>query len=91
MNMLTVDTNPPNPISSFLQTLTLEDSRELFVLPIIDDTDLDLFDLGLEEVFMTNTEPKVEEKMMFFVLNSLHLDHHQSFLHHPLFHNIKQG
>jgi len=32
------------------------------VLPIIDDTDLDLSDLGLEEVFMTNTEPKVEEE-----------------------------
>ena len=62
MNMLAVDPNPPNPISSFLKTLTLEDSRELFVLPIIDDTDLDLFDLGIEEVFMTNTEPKVEEE-----------------------------
>jgi len=53
---------PPNPISSFLQPLTLEDSREPFVLPIIDDLDLDLYDLGLEKVFMTNTEPKVEEE-----------------------------
>ena len=47
MNMLAVDPDPPNSISSFLKTLTLEDSREPFVLPIIDDTDLDLFDLGL--------------------------------------------
>ena len=28
MNMLVVDPDPPNPISSFLKTLTLEDSRE---------------------------------------------------------------
>ena len=62
MNMLAVDPNPPNPISSFLKTLTLEDSREPFVLPIIDDTNLDLSDLGLEEVFMTNIEPKVGEE-----------------------------
>ena len=62
MNILVVDPNPPNLILSFLKTLTLEDSREPFVLPIIDDTDLDLFDLGLEEVFMTNTESKVEEE-----------------------------
>ena len=61
MNMLALDPDPPNPISSFFKTLTLEDSRELFVLLIIDDTDLDLSDLGLEEVFMTNTESKVEE------------------------------
>ena len=60
--MLAVDPNPPNPISSFLKTLTLEDSREPFVLPIIEDSDLDLSDLGLEEVFMTNNEPKVEEE-----------------------------
>ena len=59
MNMLTVDPDPPNPISSFLRTLTLNDSRKPFVLPIIEDSDLDLFDLGLEEVFMTNNEPKV--------------------------------
>ena len=62
MNILVVDPNPPNLILSFLKTLTLEDSREPFVLPIIDDTDLDLSDLGLEEVFMTNTESKVEEE-----------------------------
>ena len=61
MNMLALDPDPPNPISSFFKTLTLEDSRELFVLLIIDDTDLDLSDLGLEEVFITNTESKVEE------------------------------
>ena len=60
--MLVVDPNPPNPISSFLKTLTLKDSREPFVLPIIEDSDLDLSDLGLEEVFMTNNEPKVEEE-----------------------------
>ena len=61
MNMLAMEPDPPNSISSFLKTLTLEDSRKPFVLPIIDDTDLDLSDLGLEEVFMTNTKPKVEE------------------------------
>ena len=62
MNMLAVDHDPPKPISSFLKTLTLEDSRKPFVLLIIDDSDLDLSDLGLEEVFMTNIEPKVEEE-----------------------------
>ena len=62
MNMLAMDPDPPNPISSFLKTLTLGDSRKPFVLPIIDDMDLDLSDLGLEEVFMTNTDPKVEEE-----------------------------
>ena len=61
MKMLAVDPDPPNPISSFLKTLTLEDSREPFVLLIIEDSSLDLSDLGLEEVFMENTEPKVEE------------------------------
>ena len=61
MNMLAVDPDPPNPISSFLKTLTLEDSRKPFVLPVIEDSNLDLSDLGLEEVFMTNIEPKVEE------------------------------
>ena len=55
--MLAVDPDPPNPISSFLRTLTLNDSREPLVLSIIEDTDLDLSDLGLEEVFMTNDEP----------------------------------
>ena len=60
--MLAMDPDPPNPISSFLKTLTLGDSRKPFMLPIIDDMDLDLSDLGLEEVFMTNTDPKVEEE-----------------------------
>ena len=55
MNILVVDPNPPNLILSFLKTLTLEDSRKPFVLLIIDDSDLDLSDLGLEEVFITNT------------------------------------
>ena len=80
MNLLAVDPDPPNPISSFLRTLTLEDPKEPFVLTVIDDTDLDLSDLGLEEVFMA--EPKVEEDDVL-CLNSLHL-HHQSFLHYPL-------
>ena len=62
MNMLTIDLDPPNPISSFLKSLTLNDSREPFVLPVIEDSNLDLFDLGLEEIFMTNNEPKVEEE-----------------------------
>ena len=62
MNMLTVDPDPPNQILSFLKTLTLNDSREPFVLPIIEDFDLDLSDLGLEEVFTANNELKVEEE-----------------------------
>ena len=60
--MLTVDPDPPNPISSFLKTLTLNDPREPFVLLVIEDSDLDLSVLGLEEVFMTNNEPKMEEE-----------------------------
>ena len=56
--MLAIDPDPSNPISSFLKTLTLEDPREPFVLPVIKDTDLDLSNLGLEEVFMAN---KVED------------------------------
>ena len=60
--MLTVDPDPLNPISSFLKTLTFNDSREPFVLPIIEDSDLDLSDLGLEKVFTANNEPKVEEE-----------------------------
>ena len=47
MNMLAVDLDPPNPISSFLKNLTLENPREIFVLLVIDTTKLDLFDLGL--------------------------------------------
>ena len=62
MKMLAVDPDPPNPISSFLKTLTLNDSREPLVLPVIEDFDLDLSDLGLEEVFMANNEPKLEEE-----------------------------
>jgi len=62
MNMLAMDPDPPNPISSFLRTLTLEDPKEPFVLPIVEDIDLDLSDLGLEEVFMTNVDPKEEEE-----------------------------
>ena len=62
MNMLTMDPDPPNTISSFLKTLTINDSKEPFVLLVIVDSDLDLSDLGLEEVFMANNEPKVEEE-----------------------------
>ena len=62
MNMLTVDPDLPNPISSFLKTLTLNDLKEPFVLLVIEDSDLNLSDLGLEEVFMTNNKPKVEEE-----------------------------
>ena len=40
MNMLTVDPDPPNLISSFLKTLTFNDSREPFVLPVVEDSDL---------------------------------------------------
>ena len=61
-NMLAMDPDPPNLISSFLRTLILEDPKEPFVLPIVEDTDLDLSDLGLEEVFMTNIDPKEEEE-----------------------------
>ena len=60
--MLTVDPDLPNPISSFLKTLTLNDLKEPFVLLVIEDFDLDLSDLGLKEVFMTNNKPKVEEE-----------------------------
>ena len=56
MNLLTIDPDPPNPISLFLRTLTLEDPKEPFVLPIIEDSDLDLSGLGLEEIFMTNSK-----------------------------------
>ena len=52
---------PRRPTSKRNPT-TLNDSREPFVLPIIEDSDLDLSDLGLEEVFMTNNEPKEEEE-----------------------------
>ena len=62
MNMFALDLDPPNLISSFLKTFTLEDTREPSMLPVIKDSDLDLFDLGLEEVFMTNNEPKEEEE-----------------------------
>ena len=60
MNMLAMNPDPPNPISSFIKTLTLGDPKEPFVLPIVEDSDLDLSDLGLEEVFMT--DPKEEEE-----------------------------
>ena len=62
MKMFAVDPDPLNPISSFLKTLTLNDSREPLVLPVIENSDLDLSDLGLEEVFMVNNEPKLEEE-----------------------------
>ena len=52
MNMLTIDLDPLNPISSFLKVITLEDSNTPPVLPIIVDTDLEFFDLGLEGIFM---------------------------------------
>ena len=61
MNMLAVDPDPPNPNSSFLKNLTLENPREHFVLPVVDVTDLDLSHLGLEEVFMVDNQPIVEE------------------------------
>ena len=32
------------------------------MLPVIEDSNLDLSNLGLKEVFMTNNEPKVEEE-----------------------------
>ena len=50
--MLTIDPNPPNPISSFLKAITLKDSNSPPVLPIIADTNLDISDLGLEGIFM---------------------------------------
>ena len=60
------------------------------MLPIIEDSNLDLSDLGLEEVFMANNEPKVEEEDDVLRPKKPHLHHHQSFLQHPLFQNIKQ-
>ena len=59
--MLVVDPDPLNPISSFLKNLTLEDPREPFVLSVIDVIDLDLSNLGLEEVFITDNQPTIEE------------------------------
>jgi len=59
--MLAIDPDPPNPISSFLKSLTLENLRDPIVLLVIDATNLDLFDLGLEGVFITNDQPTVEE------------------------------
>ena len=61
MNMLAVDPDPPNPNSSFLKNLTLENPREPFVLPVVDVTNLDLSNLGLEKVFMANNQPTIEE------------------------------
>ena len=61
MNILAVDPDPPNPISSFLKNPTLENPREPFMLLVIDVTDLDLSNLGLEEVLMANNQPTVEE------------------------------
>ena len=65
MNMLAVDLDPPNPISSFLKNLTLENPRDPVVLPVIDATDLDLSDLCLEGVFMIDDQPTVEEDDVF--------------------------
>ena len=65
MNMLAIDPDPSNPISSFLKTLTLEDLRKPFVLPVINDTDLNLSGLGLEEVLMADNQQKVEEDDVF--------------------------
>ena len=63
MNMLTIDPDPPNPISFFLKAITLEDSNSPLVLPIIADTDLDLSNLGLDSIFMyqQDDQPTVEE------------------------------
>ena len=52
MNMLIIDPDPLNPISSFLKAITLEDSYNPPVLPIIADNDLDLSNLDLEGIFM---------------------------------------
>ena len=64
MNMLAIDLDPLNPISSFLKTLNLEDSRSISVLSVITDTNLDLSDLGLEEVFMHRPENQPTIKKM---------------------------
>ena len=63
MNMLTIDPNPPNPISSFLKAITLDDSNNPPVLPIITNIDLDLSDLCLDGIFMyqQDDQPTVEE------------------------------
>ena len=67
INMLTIDLDPPKPISSFLKAITLEDSNNPLVLPIIADTDLDLFDLSLEGRFMYQQDDQatVEEDDIF--------------------------
>lgn len=63
MNMLNIDLDPPNPISSFLKPFTIEDSNNPPVLPIIADTDLDFSNLDLEGIFMyqQDDQPTVEE------------------------------
>ena len=59
-----MDLDPLNPISSFLKTLNLEDSRSISVLSVIADTNLDLSNLGLEEVFMHQPENQPTIKKM---------------------------
>ena len=54
MNMLTIDPDPPNPISSFLKAITLKDSNNPLMLPIIAKTNLDLSNLGLEGILCIN-------------------------------------
>ena len=63
MDILTTNLDPPNPISYFLKAITLEDSNNPTVLPIIADTNLDLSDLGLDGIFMyqQDDQPIVEE------------------------------
>ena len=80
--MLALDPDPPNPISSFLKNLTLENPKEPFMLLVIDATDLDLSDIGLEGLFMTDDKPTVEEDNV--LRPKPPQSHHQFSLHHLL-------
>ena len=61
------------------------------MLPVIEDSDLDLSDLGLEEVFMTNNEPKVEEKDDVLRPKNSPSPPPPIFPHHHLSQKTKQG
>lgn len=65
--MLAVDPDLPNLISSILKNLTLENPRDPYVLLVIDAIDLDLSNLGLEEVFMIDDQPTIEENDVLYL------------------------
>ena len=62
--VVSIRPDPPNPILSFLKTLTLKDSKSLYALLIIANIDLDLSNLGLEEVFMHQPEDQPTPRVL---------------------------